>query len=121
MSGFLVWLVGLIIVWIVIAIPTYFAAKLIVGSNATIWRAMAVTLIGPIVYAIVLFLASLFLFFLPYATVIASILAFLAWGWVFKRYFRTNWYRALGIDLLATIISWVIVFVLSFLGVALVL
>jgi hypothetical protein len=114
-------LAGLIIIWIVIAIPTYFAARLIVGSNATIWRAMLATLIGPIVYTIVLFLANLFLFFLPYATIIASILAFLAWGWVFKRYFRASWLQALGIDLLATVISWIIVSVLAFIGVALII
>jgi hypothetical protein len=121
LAGFLVWLVGLIITWIVVAIPTYFAAKVIVGRNATIWRAMLATLIGPIVYALVLFIANLFLFALPYATVIASFLAFMAWGWVFKRYFRTSWLRALGIDILSTIISWVIVSVLAFIGVALVI
>lgn len=104
-----------------IAIPTYFAAKIIVGTNATLWRAMLATLIGPFVYAIVLFVANLLLFAIPYATIIASILAFLAWGWVFKRYFRTSWIRALGIDILSTIIAWVIVSILSLVGVALVL
>jgi len=84
LDGFFAWLAGLIITWIVVAIRTYFAAKIIVGRNATIWRAMLTTLIGPIVYAIVLFFANLFLFALPYATAVASLLAFLAWGMGFQ-------------------------------------
>ena len=115
------WVIGLIIAWIVIAIPTYLAARVIVGSNATIGRAMLATLIGPIVYAIVLAIANLLLFALPYATLIASFFAFLAWVWVFKHYFRTSWFRALGIDITATVISWIIISVLGAIGIALVL
>jgi hypothetical protein len=121
LDGIFAWLAGLVITWIVVAIPTYFAAKIIVGRNATIWRAMLTTLIGPIVYAIVLFIASLFTFAFAYSTAIASLLAFLAWAWVFKRYFRTSWFRAIGVDILSTVIAWIIVSILSLIGVALVI
>lgn len=120
MADFLLWFAGLILTWVVIAIPTYFAAKLIVGNKATIWRAMITTLIGPIIYGLFLFFGSLISFLIPSLTVVAAIVAFLAWVWVFRRFFRTSWLRAIGIDVLSTIISWAIFSILGLIGVTLI-
>lgn len=104
----LVVLFGLIIMWIVVSIPVYLAAKLVTLGKARFTRAMLVTAVGPVIYAIVFFLSNAALSatlgqqFLIAA--ISFILAFIAWIGVFKLGFETGWIRALGIAFLAVIV-----------------
>lgn len=104
----LVVIFGLIIMWIVVSIPVYLAAKLVTLGKARFTRAMLVTAVGPVIYAIVFFLSNAALSatlgqqFL--IAVISFILAFIAWIGVFKLGFETGWIRALGIAFLAVIV-----------------
>ena len=104
----LVVLFGLVIMWIVVSIPVYLAAKLVTLGKARFTRAMIVTAVGPVIYAIVFFLSNAALSatlgqqFLIAA--ISFILAFIAWIGVFKLGFETGWIRALGIAFLAVIV-----------------
>ena len=105
----------LILIWIVVSIPVYIAAKVVTGGKATFGQAMLATLLGPIVYVLVLSLASIFLGFLvgPYAFLLALILAFIAWLGVYKSSFNTGWLQALGIALLAIVVLFIINLILK--------
>ena len=111
LTGLIVTLVGLIILWIIVSIPVWLAGKAVTGSKATFGDALLATLAGPVVYFIVLFLVGFFLSSLigSIAFVLGYILALLAWIWVFKASFQTGWLRAIAIAILA----WVIFIVLS--------
>jgi hypothetical protein len=103
---------GLLILWILVSIPVWIAAKVVTVGKARFTRAMLVTAAGPIVYAIVFFLSSAILHMTLgekiFITTVAFILAFIAWIGVFKLGFDTGWLRALGIAILATIVFAVI-------------
>jgi hypothetical protein len=105
-------IIGLIALWIIVTIPVWIAAKILTLGKAKFTRAMLVTAIGPIVYAIVFFIsaAALTVAFGDSAipAVIAFILAFVAWIGVFKKGFDTGWIRALAIAILATVVFAVI-------------
>lgn len=105
----------LILIWIIISIPVYIAAKIVTGGKATFGQAMLATLLGPIVYVLVLSLTSIFLGFLvgPYAFLLALILAFIAWLGVYKSSFNTGWLQALGIALLAIVILFILSLILA--------
>jgi hypothetical protein len=114
-------IVGYIILWAIILIPVYLAGKVLTAGKATFGEAMMATLLGPIVYAIVLLLVDFFLGSLvgQSASIWAYILAFIAWIWVFKASFKTNWLAGLGIAILAVVILVVLNIILgSFFGVA---
>jgi hypothetical protein len=110
-TGLIVTLIGLIILWIIVSIPVWLAGKAVTGGKATFGEAMLATLAGPIVYFIVSFLVGYFLSTLlgAVAFVFGYILALIAWIWVFKASFRTGWLRAIAIAVLA----WVIFIILS--------
>ena len=101
-------IVGLIILWAIVSIPVWIAAKLLTGRRAKFTRAMLVTAVGPIVYAIVFFISAAILaltfgdrlLLVP----ISFIIAFIAWIAVFKKGFDVGWLRAFGIAILATIV-----------------
>lgn len=107
----MVYLVGLVILWVLVSIPVYFAGKLVKGERATFGSAMAATLGGVVAYYIVFFVVAAVLGALvgPSAGVFALILGFLAWLSIFKSVFGTSWPGALGIVVLA----WVILTVLD--------
>lgn len=111
LSGLIILIVALIILWIVVSIPVYFAAKIITEGHAHFGQAMGATLLGAVVYFIVLFVVEFFLgALLGYAAVVlAFVLAVLAWLAVYRNAFNTGWIRALGI----VIIAWVILFVMD--------
>ena len=110
-TGLIVTLIGLIILWIIVSIPVWLAGKAFTGGKATFGDAMLATLAGPIVYFIVSFLVGYFLSALlgAVAFVVGYLLALVAWIWVFKASFRTGWLQAIAIAILA----WVIFIVLS--------
>ena len=106
LTGLIVLLIGLIILWVVVSIPAWLAAKVVTGGRASIGSAMAATLLGPIVYIVVLFAVDFFLGALigGGAFIWAFILAFLAWLGVYKAVFGTGWLGALAIAVLAVIV-----------------
>jgi hypothetical protein len=114
--GFAVYLIGLVILWIVVSIPVYFAGKAIKGRSANYLEAMGATLGGVVVYYVVFFVVRLFLGAVigTAAGVIALLLGFIAWLAVFRAAFHTSWLGAIGIVVLA----WLILLVLDFLLVA---
>ncbi len=106
LTDLLVTIIGLVILWIVISIPAWLAGKAITGGKSTFGDAMVATLVGPIVYAIVLIAVDFFLGALigSGAFIIALILAFIAWIWVYKSSFGTGWLGGLGIAILAVVV-----------------
>ena len=110
-TGLIVTLVGLIILWIIVSIPVWLAGKAVTGGKATFGDALLATLAGPIVYFIVTFLVGYFLSALigSAAFIFGYILALIAWIWVFKARFSTGWLQAIAIAILA----WILFIVLS--------
>ena len=109
--------IGLIAMWIIVTIPVWIAAKIMTLGKAKFTRAMLVTAIGPVVYAIVFFI-SVSLLTVAFGgqtipAIIAFLLAFVAWIAVFKKGFDTGWIRALAIALLATVVFVVIGIVIT--------
>lgn len=112
-------IVGLLVVWIIVSIPVWIAAKILTLGRVKFSRAMLVTALGPIIYAIVFFIFAALLTAIvgdpTVPVIIAFIVAFIAWIGVFKKGFHTGWLRALGIAILATILFAVIGFIISLL------
>ncbi len=99
-------IIGLIILWIVASIPAYIAGKIVTSGKASFGDAMAATLGGVLVYAIVLFAVAYFLQPLVGASadVLALILAFVAWLAVYRASFDTGWLGAFGIAVLSLLV-----------------
>jgi len=110
--GILVYLVGLVILWVIVSIPVYFAGKAVTGGKSDFGDAMGATLGGAIGYLVVLFVVSYFLGAVigDSAGAFAVVLALTVWLAVFRASFRTSWLRAIAIVLL----SWVFLLILSF-------
>lgn len=110
-------IIGLLVLWMIVSIPVWVAAKILTMGRVSFSRAMLVTALGPLVSAIVfLIVAALFTAILGDSTlpvVIGLIVAFISWIGVFKRGFHTGWLRALGIAILAIIVFAVIGLVIS--------
>lgn len=108
----LAFLVGLLVLWVLVSIPVWIAAKILTLGKARFTRAMLVTAAGPIVYAIVYFISVIVLSVAfgerGWPVVLAFVIAFIAWIGVFKKGFETGWLRALGIAILATVVFSVI-------------
>jgi len=106
LTSLIVTIIGLIILWIIVSIPVWLAGKAVSGGKATFGDAMIATLVGPIVYAITLFIVGYALGAVigSSAYIIALILALLAWIWVYKASFRTGWLGGIAIAILAWII-----------------
>jgi hypothetical protein len=112
-------IIGLLILWIIVSIPVWIAAKILTRGRVGFSRAMLVTALGPIIYAIVFFIFAALLtavFGEPTVPIIIGfIVAFIAWIGVFKKGFDTGWLRALGIAILAIIVFAVIGLIISLL------
>jgi hypothetical protein len=112
-------IIGLLVLWIIVSVPVWIAAKILTRGRVKFSRAMLVTALGPIIYAIVFFLfAALLTAIVGDSTVpiiTGFIVAFIAWIGVFKKGFDTGWLRALGIAILAIIVFAVIGLIISFL------
>jgi len=102
----LVFIIGLVILWIVVSIPAYVAGKAVTGGRATFGGAMAATLGGAVVYAIVLLGVAFFLGAVIGASawVFALLLAFIAWVAVYRAAFDVGWLSAFAIAVLSVII-----------------
>ena len=110
LTSLLVAVIGLIILWIIVSIPVWLAGKAVTGGKATFGEAMLATLFGPIVYVITLVVVDFLLGGLigSVGYIIALILAFIGWIWVYKASFRTGWLGGIAIAILAVIIFAVI-------------
>jgi hypothetical protein len=100
-----VFAVGLIIIWAIVSIPVYIAARLVM-PEASFQDSLVATIFGPIIYVITLFGAYYFL-----GAVIGSqgymwalVIAFIGWVFIFKVSFRTGWLRALVVALIAILV-----------------
>ena len=116
--GLVLLIIGLIILWIIVSIPAYLAGKVVTGGRSTFGEAMIATLFGPIVYVITLFVVDFLLGAITgssIAYVLALILAFIAWVWVYKASFRTSWLGGLAIAILVVIAFWILSIILGFL------
>jgi hypothetical protein len=101
-------LVGLVVLWIIVSIPVWIAAKILTLGRAKFTRAMLVTAVGPIIYGVA-FLASAVILSVAFGDngwliILAYVIAFVAWIGVFKKGFDTGWLRALGIAILAAVV-----------------
>ena len=112
-------IIGLLILWIIVSIPVWISAKILTAGRVKFTRAMLVTALGPITYAVVFFISAALLAAIvgdpTLPLVIGFIVAFIAWIGIFKIGFDTGWLRALGIAILAIIVFAVIGFIISFL------
>ena len=117
LTGLIVILLGLLILWIAISIPVYGAAKIVTRGRATFGTAMGATLLGPVVYLMVLFGAGFLLSAAIgwTASIFALLLAFLAWLGVYKSMFQTGWLGALAIAILAAVLFLILALVVAFL------
>ena len=115
LTSLIVTIIGLIILWIVVSIPVWLAGKAVTGGKATFGEAMLATLFGPIVYVITLIVVDFLLGGLLGSTgfIIALILAFIGWIWVYKASFKTGWLGGLAIAILAVILFVVISIILG--------
>jgi hypothetical protein len=106
-------IIALIILWIIVSIPVWLAAKALTGGRASFGGALLATLAGPIVFFVVTWLVSFALGAVIGATayIFAYLLALLAWIGVYKVSFGTGWLRAIAIAILA----WVLFILLSLL------
>ncbi|MGA2665132.1 MAG: hypothetical protein ABSF83_09330 [Nitrososphaerales archaeon] len=106
--------VGLVILWVVLSLPVYAAARLVTSGRATFGQAMWATLGGGIVFVVVLAVVSFFLGALIGRTggAFALLLAFLSWLALYRSIFRVGWMGALAIAVLAAIVAFVLAVVL---------
>lgn len=105
----------LLIAWIFASIPVYIAAKIIAGKKASMGKAMLATLIGPIVFTIIMILSTiiLHLFLGGIAPILAVILAFIAWLASYKAIFDVGWIGALSIAIISSIIFIIVIVILN--------
>ncbi len=119
--GILVLVIALIIIWVIASIPVCIAGKLVTVGKASFGDAMAATLGGLLVYAIVVFGVTFFLGAVLGASayVWAVILGFLAFLAVYRASFDTSWLGAIGIAIVGILVTAVLnAFLLPTFGVA---
>ena len=106
----------LLFVWIIVSIPAYIAGKVVAKENATFGKAMLATLLGPIVYVIILVATDFALGGLLGTTgyVLGIILAFIAWIGLYKVVFKTGWLGAFAVAILALIVFVVMLLIIGF-------
>jgi len=112
--GILVYIVGLVILWVIVSIPVYFAGKAMTGGRSDFGDAMGATLGGAIGYFVIFYVVSFFLGAVIGASagVFAILLALIVWLAIYRAAFHTSWLRAVGIVILAWILLVVIDYVL---------
>jgi hypothetical protein len=110
--GLLFLIVALVILWIIVSIPVYFAGKAVTGGKSSFGEAMGATLGGGLAYFVVYYGVVLLLGSIlgGSTALLALILAFIVWLAVYRASFDTSWFGALGI----VIVGWLILLVLDF-------
>ncbi len=110
----LILLVALVILWAIVSLPVYIAAKAVTKGKATFGEAMWATLGGAIVYVIVLVGVSFFLGALigHSAGAFAVLLAFVAWLAFYRSLFEVGWLGAIGIAVIAVIVTFIMSLIL---------
>jgi hypothetical protein len=113
--GLVVVLIMLIVIWAVLSLPVYIAAKVVTGGRATLLAAMGATLLGPIVYFITVMLAAFSLGTLigSSAAPVALVIAFIAWLAVYKSVFSTGWLGAFLIAIISAIVFIIISLIIT--------
>ncbi len=108
----LVFVFGLIILWVLVSIPVYLAARIVTSGESSLSDTMFATLFGSLAYVGTLFIMGYALSPLlgseTYA--LALIIAFIAWLGVFKASFKTGWLNAIAIALIAILVFAAIAF-----------
>lgn len=114
--GIIIAILALVFVWIIVSIPAYIAGKVVAKENATFGKAMLATVLGPIVYVIILVATDFVLGGLLGTTgyVLGIILAFIAWIGVYKAMFKTGWLGAFAIAILALIVFVAMLLIIGF-------
>jgi hypothetical protein len=102
-------IVSIIILWAVVSIPVWIAARILTLGRASFGRAMMITATGPIIFIGILYLSTAIISSYIIGNhilvnEIGIVLAFIALIYVFKRGFKTGWRRAAGITILAVIV-----------------
>jgi hypothetical protein len=110
-TGIIIFIAGLIFLWISISTPVYFAGKFIKGTLASFGDAMGATLGGTIVYFLTFYIIAISLntFLGIAATILGFDLAIIVWIIVYRRIFSSGWLGALGM----VIASWLLLYLLD--------
>lgn len=110
-SGIIVFVAGLMLLWVSVSTPVYFAGKFVKGTLASFSDAMGATLGGTIVYFLIFYIVtmSLYTFLGIAATILGIDLAIIAWLILYRRAFNTSWLEALGM----VISSWLLLYILD--------
>jgi hypothetical protein len=110
-SGIIVFVAGLMFLWVSVSTPVYFAGKFVKGTLASFSDAMGATLGGTIVYFLIFYIVAMSLntFLGIAATILGIDLAIITWLIVYRRAFNTSWLGALGI----VISSWLLLYILD--------
>src|SRR5271157_900797 len=109
----LIFLIGLVILWVIISIPVYFGSKAVTGGKSSFGQAMGATLGGGLVYFVVYFVVAIFLGPVAgagTAAALAIILAVIAWLAVYRSVFKTSWFGAIAI----VFVAWIALLILDF-------
>jgi hypothetical protein len=109
LASLIIAITSLVIIWAIVSIPVWISAKIFFSRRASFGRAMLVTAVGPIVYAVVLIISATIISLtignrLSLIISLGVVLAFLAWIYVFKRGFETGWIRATAIAIVAILV-----------------
>jgi hypothetical protein len=118
LTNWLILIIALVILWIIVSIPVYFAGKMVTAGKAHFGQAMGATLGGGIIYFIVIFAFGFFLTPIvgPVAIILGLIVALIAWLAVYRASFDTNWIRAVGI----VVVAWIVLLILDFIFLAII-
>jgi hypothetical protein len=110
-------IIALIIGWIIISIPAWITGKIVTGGRATFGEAMLATILGPIVYVLILVAADFLLGGLigGLGYILGFILAFIAWIWVYKSTFRTSWFGGFAIAIICILVFIVLLLITGYL------
>ena len=112
LTGLLVLVVALVILWVIVSLPVYVAGKLVTAGKAGFGDAMSATLGGTIGYFLVLWGGTFFLSFImspATAAILSFILALIVWVAIYGASFNTSWLGGLGI----AIVGWAVLIILD--------
>lgn len=107
-TGLLAVLVGFLIVFVIylliIGFVLWLAGEIVVGRRVTFGEALGIASVGT-------FLVGGIIFFL--GGIIALVLGLLVFLLLVKHYFRTGWFGAIGVSIMAIVVGVVIIFILG--------